>query len=153
MKLIMDKKENKFLYWGITILTLIVLIVAIVIGVMVNNKNKELELPYTELITKMSENKVEKVEMTTGSQSIKVKFLEEEDEKNCIVPSIQAFIELVQKKVVEEGLNDIELIQKGPNPVKSIAGTLFSLLPTIMIVALFVLILQMQGLNFIKERK
>ncbi len=140
-----ESNNNKLLYLGLGALAVLLLIVVIIVGVMVNNKNKELELPYTELINKINDNQIEKIEMTTGSQSIKVKLVDEEEEKNAIVPSVQAFIELVQDKV--EAGNQIELIQKAPNPVKSIANAIFSLLPTIMIVALFILILQMQGLG------
>ena len=140
-----ESNNNKLLYLGLGALAILLLIVVIIVGVMVNNKNKELELPYTELINKINDNQIEKIEMTTGSQSIKVKLIDEEEEKNAIVPSVQAFIELVQDKV--EAGNQIELIQKAPNPVKTIASAIFSLLPTIMIVALFILILQMQGLG------
>ena len=41
----------------------------------------------------------------------------------------------------------IELIQKKPNALVSIGKTLFSLLPTIMLVVLFILIFKMQGLG------
>ena len=138
-------KKNKRIYYLIGSIVVLLLIVAIVAMVIVSNKNKENELPYTELINKIEENQVEKVEMTTGSQSIKIKLVGDETEKNSIVPSIQAFIELVQEKV--QAGNHIELNQKAPNPVKTIMTTILNLLPTIMIVALFLLILQMQGLG------
>ena len=138
-------KKNKRIYYLIGSIVVLLLIVAIVAMVIVSNKNKENELPYTELINKIEENQVEKVEMTTGSQSVKIKLVGDETEKNSIVPSIQAFIELVQEKV-QDG-NHIELNQKAPNPVKTIMTTILNLLPTIMIVALFLLILQMQGLG------
>ena len=138
-------KKNKRIYYLIGSIVVFLLIVAIVAMVIVSNKNKENELPYTELINKIEENQVEKVEMTTGSQSVKIKLVGDETEKNSIVPSIQAFIELVQEKV-QDG-NHIELNQKAPNPVKTIMTTILNLLPTIMIVALFLLILQMQGLG------
>ena len=94
-----ESNNNKLLYLGLGALAILLLIVVIIVGVMVNNKNKELELPYTELINKINDNQIEKIEMTTGSQSIKVKLIDEEEKKNAIVPSVQAFIELVQDKV------------------------------------------------------
>ncbi len=79
--------------------------------------------------------------MTVGKlTTIKVKLKNEEEEKNAIVPSTQAFIELVQQKV-QEG-NVIDLKQKKTNILVRISDTLFSLLPTIMIVGLFIFVLK-----------
>jgi len=97
------------------------------------------------LITKIGQNAVEKVEMTVGSTTVKVKLKNDEEEKEAIVPSTQAFIELVQDKV-QEG-NSIELVQNPVSPLLRISETLLNLLPTIMIVVLFVLIFKMQGLG------
>ena len=110
-----------------------------------NNKENSKEISYTELITKINENAVEKIEMTVGSTAIKVKLKNEEEEKNAIVPSTQAFIELVQEKVQEGNL--IDLKQKKTSIILRISDTLLSLLPTIMIVALFVVLFKMQGLG------
>lgn len=139
-------KNNKILFWALGIAFIILLIVAVGVGINVNNKNKETELSYTELIGKLVNKQVEEIEMTTGSQSVKIKLIDEEEKKHGIVPSIQAFVELVQQEKVEND-NPVKLIQNPVNPVKSIGGAIFSLLPTIMIIALFVLILQMQGLG------
>ena len=84
--------------------------------------------------------------MTVGSTSIKVKLKEQEEEKNAIVPSTQAFIELIQNEKLEKG-NEIDLIQKQQNVFLKIPTTLLSLLPTLMMVALFILIFKMQGLG------
>ena len=137
--------KNRLLYVGIGILTVIVLSVLAVLLVNSSNKSKENELPYTELLTKISDNQIEKIEMTTGSQSIKIKLKDVEEEKNAIVPNVQAFMELIQQKS-EEG-HEFELIQKPQNPAKTIFSTIFSLLPTIVIVALFIMIFKMQGLG------
>ncbi len=101
-----------------------------------DEENPSKELSYTELITKIDENAVEKIEMTVGSTAIKVKLKEWRRRKKAIVPSTQAFIELVQEKV-QEG-NVIDLKQKKTNIFVRISDTLFNLLPTIMIVILFV---------------
>ena len=93
----------------------------------------------------MSDGEIEEVEMTVGSTSIKVKVRNEEEKKNSIVPNTQAFIELVQEKVAEG--NEIKLEQKPENVLIKIAQTVFSLFPTIVIVALFIMVFKMQGLG------
>ena len=146
----MNEEENekgKKLYIIISTLLIIAIIVAGIIIINNNRSNNDnKELSYTDLITKISENAVEKIEMTVGSTSIKVKLKNEEEEKKAIIPSTQAFIELVQEKKLEEGIS-VELIQKPTSAVLKIMDTLFSLLPTIMIVILFVLVFKMQGLG------
>ncbi len=122
-------------------------------------KNDDKRVAYTQLIKDINENKIEKIEMTVGSTSVKLTYKDEdnknsqdenkkEDEKNtknAIVPNVQAFIELIQEKV-EEG-KDIELIQKKQNAVISIAGGIMSMLPTLIMIALVLLVFQMQGLG------
>ena len=145
-----DKQKNKNkLYY--TILAIVaVLCIATIIGVLIyannNNQNKEeAELAYTDLIKKIDNQEVEKIEMSVGSTTVKVKLKDIEEEKTTIVPSTQAFIELVQEQV-KEG-NEIELIQNPTNVLVRIADTLFSLLPTIMILVLFIFLFKMQGLG------
>ena len=142
-----NEKNNKDkIYY--TIFTIVVLITSIIIIFALLNKNNnkdENEITYTELITKINQNAVEKIEMTVGSSSVKVKLKNEEEEKKAIVPSTQAFIELVQEKALEG--NTIDLKQNPVNAFVTISETLFSLLPTILIVILFVLIFKMQGLG------
>ena len=142
-----NEKNNKDkIYY--TIFTIVVLITSIIIIFALLNKNNnadENEMTYTELITKIDQNAVEKIEMTVGSSSVKVKLKNEEEEKKAIVPSTQAFIELVQEKALEG--NTIDLKQKPVSAFVTISETLFSLLPTILIVILFILIFKMQGLG------
>ena len=105
------KNNNKYMIAGIVLMVLVIAIAGICAYFIINNKDKkDTELAYTDLIKKMSDGDVEKVEMTVGSTSVKVKLRNEEDERNSIVPNTQAFIELVQEKVAEG--NEIELIQK-----------------------------------------
>ena len=140
------------------IISLIVLIVIIAMAgatiyymtkVQDNDKKDEKTLSYTDLIKEMSEGKIEKVEITAGSSSsstsVKVKIKDEEEEKNAIVPNTEAFVELVQQKVAEG--NEIELIQKPKNILVLISSALFSLLPTIIMIALFLMLFKMQGLG------
>lgn len=123
-------------------------------------KNDDKKVAYTQLIKDINDNKIEKIEMTVGSTSVKLTYKDEngtnqgknedkkEDDKNtknAIVPNVQAFIELIQDKV-EEG-KDIELIQKKQNAVVSIAGGIMSMLPTLIMIALVLLVFQMQGLG------
>ena len=65
--------------------------------------------------------------------------------KKAIVPNTQSFVELIQNEVAEG--NEIELIQKTPSFISQVPSYLFSLLPTIIMVALFVMIFKMQGLT------
>ncbi len=110
-----------------------------------NEKQEENEITYTELIKKMDDGEVEKIEMTVGSSTIKVKLKDIEEEKSSIVPNTQTFIELLQENV--RNGKEIVFEQKKPSVILRIADTLFSLLPTILIIALFVLVIKMQGLG------
>ena len=133
-------------YWILgTILVVVVVVDCVVLGIFLNKNQKQDDIPYTELIGFINEGKVEKIEMTTGSTTLKVKMQGEEEERKAIVPNVQVFMELVQNKV-QEG-NSIELIQKPVNAFKQVASAVFAYLPTIMIVALFILIIKMQGLG------
>ena len=109
------------------------------------NKDKENTLAYTDLIKQVEAGNIEKIEMTVGSTSLKVKIKNEDEEKKAIVPNTQTFMELIQSKV-QEG-NEIELIQNKVNPLVTISQNLFSLLPTLIMIALIVLLFQMQGLG------
>ena len=148
-----NKKKNKLPLWQV------ILLILLIIGIIISsfymayeykNQNDEKELAYTELIENINKNEVEKIEMTTGSNSITVTLKgegeEKERQKTVLVPSLQAFIELVQEKVDKEGL-EIDLSQKSINPALRIADTVFSMLPTILLIALIVMMFKMQGLG------
>ena len=111
------------------------------------DKEDENKVAYTQLIKDINDKKIEKIEMTTGSTNVKVKYVGDDDKKmkNAVVPNVQAFIELIQKKV-EDG-NNIELIQKPRNSFAAIFDTIISLLPTILMIVLFYIIIEMQGLG------
>ena len=139
------KKGGELLFLGIAILVLVIIVGGVFAYFMLNKKNDEKELAYTDLITYIDEGKVEEIEMTVGSTSMKVKLKDEEEEKTTIVPSTQAFMELINEKK-QEG-NDIKLIQNKENIFITIGSTLFSLFPTLILVALMIMIIQMQGLG------
>ena len=143
-----DDKNKQKQYLIFALLMLVVLILATVIFFFTTNnkdENDDKELPYTELITEVNAGNVEKIEMTVGSTTVKVKLNGEEEEKKTIVPSTQAFMEFIQQKV-EDGI-EFELVQKPTNALISISTTLFSLLPTILLVILILLFFKMQGLG------
>ncbi|MGN1298200.1 MAG: ATP-dependent zinc metalloprotease FtsH [Clostridia bacterium] len=141
------EKQNK----KIGILVALVIVLIILIGVlgfflMKNNEKEEQNtLAYTELIKELSYGNIEKVEMTTGSTTVKVKVKGEEEEKTSIVPNIESFMGLIQTKVAEG--NEIELIQKPKSVISQIPGTIISFLPTAIMLALFIMIFKMQGLG------
>ena len=142
-----NEKNNKWLYIGIAIG--LVVLIGLAVGIYFYTANSdeidEKEIAYTELIKQINDGNVEKIEMTVGSTTVKVKLKDVEEEKKGIIPSTQAFIELVQQKV-EDG-NNIELIQNPTNVFVTISSTLFSLLPTLLLIALIVLFFKMQGLG------
>ena len=140
-------KNNKKLLISAMILVAIVIILAGIAVYFVANKSgkDDKTLAYTDLIKEMSYGNIEKIEMTVGSTSVKVKMKNVEEEKKSIVPNTEAFIKLIQEKVAEG--NEIELIQKPKSTITVLSTTLFSLLPTIIMVALFVMIFKMQGLG------
>ena len=191
----MKKNNNKNKGLGIFALVLTIIVVCLAVVLLSSKKNKKAEnktLAYTDLIKQIAEKNVNKVEMVTGTTSIKVTLKKEIDEKgnivqggveykekdknetentgiltlienintpkseeetkieeklikNAIVPNTESFIELIQDEVAKG--NDIELIQKTPSILTKLPSVFFSLLPTIIMVALFVMIFKMQGLT------
>ena len=141
------KKDNKKLLISlISSLVVIIILAGVAIFLMTNNKEKDDKtLAYTDLLKEISYGNIEKIEMTVGSTSVKVKVKNVKEEKKSVVPNTEAFIELVQQKVAEG--NEIELIQKPKSAITQISTAILSLLPTIVMVALFVMIFKMQGLG------
>ncbi len=146
-----DKK--KISVWQIILLIILIALVAIgsiFIAKQYKVKNEEKELAYTDLIEDINSDKIEKIKMTTGSNSITITYKGEGEEKdrqkNVLVPNLQAFIELVQEKVDKEGLK-IDLTQVAVNPAFKIIDTIFSMLPTILLVALIIMMFKMQGIG------
>ena len=144
-----EKIKKILTYCAMGILMALIITFAI-IGFIKNNKEtkttiKEDEIAYTELIKQINDGNVEQIKMTVGSTSIKVKLKNEEKMKKGVVPSTQAFIELVQEKV--QAGNDIELIQEKPSVLVTIGDKIFAIIPTILMIILFIIIIQMQGLG------
>jgi len=141
-----DKKNKKT---GLIILITILIIAVVILVAVFIIRNKQDEdkktLAYTDLIKELSYGNIEKIEMTTGSTTLKVKVKNLEEEKTSIVPDVESFMELVQTKVAEG--NEIELIQKPKDILSQIPGTIMSILPTAIMLALFIMIFKMQGLG------
>ena len=139
-----EGKWKKILF---TLIPLILILTVFIVGIIIMNKQKndDNNVAYTQLIKDINEGKIEEIEMTVGSTSVKLKYKGEEEEKHAIIPSTQAFIELVQEKT-QEG-NEIILKQVPRNIFASISENIISLLPTIVLVILVILIFQMQGLG------
>ena len=146
-----DKETKK------TYILLILLALVVAAGIFMflyfnknNDKENEKELAFTELIQYVNEDKIEEIKMKTGSYNLTVTLAGEGEEKDrqktVMVPSVQAFMEWIQEKIDKEGKN-IRLIEENVNPLLTIFDTLFSLLPTIMLVVLMFIIMKMQGIG------
>lgn len=141
-----DKKNKKI--GLITLITVLLIAIAVLAAVfIIKNKQDEEKntLAYTDLIKELSYGNIEKIEMKTGSTTVKVKVKNVEEEKTSIVPDVESFMELVQAKVAEG--NEIELIQKPKDILSQIPGMIMSFLPTAIMLALFIMIFKMQGLG------
>ena len=83
---------------------ILVLVIIAVTAFLLYNKVESEEnndIAYTDLIKKIAEDSVEKIEMTVGSTTLKITLREDAEKYKAIIPNTQAFIELVQKKVEE----------------------------------------------------
>lgn len=148
----MDKNKNKkgknksLIISAIILMVIVVILAGVAIFYITKSEEKdEKTLAYTDLIKEISYGNIEKIEMTVGSTNVKVKMKDVEEEKKSIVPNTEAFIELVQQKVADG--NDIELIQKPKSVLMQLPATLLGLLPTFIMLGLFVMIFKMQGLG------
>ena len=142
-----DSKWKKVLYALIPIILALAIVLTLII-IQNNQENDELEVSYTQLIEDIDSGKIESIEMTVGSTSLKVKYKDEEEKKHAIAPSTQAFVELIQDKLQDDDTeNDVELIQKPRNALLSFSEGFVSILPTLILVILVILIFQMQGLG------
>ena len=140
-----DKKQSQKMWILIKVLLIVLaILLGVTIYLMQNNKDSEENtIAYTDLIKEISYGNIEKVEMTVGSTTVKVKQKNVEEEKTAIVPDTESFITLIQQKI-EEG-NELELIQKPKSVIAQIPSVIISLLPTAIMLALFIMIFKLQG--------
>ena len=139
-----NKKSNVAIVI-VAIITILLLVSGVFLFMSYNKNKEDKDFAYTQLITSINEGTVEKIEMTEGSDTAKVKLVNEEKEKSVLIPSVDSFINMVQEKV-NSGSN-IELIQKQRNVFVTILRTIVSFLPTIVLVVLAIMIFKMQGLG------
>ena len=142
-----SKKQSQKM-WALIIVLLILLaiLLGLTIYMMQNQKNdEENTLAYTDLIKEISYGNIEKIEMTVGSTTVKVKQKNVEEEKTSIVPNTESFMEYVQQKIAEG--NELELIQNPKSILAQIPSIIVGLLPTAIMLALFIMIFKMQGLG------
>ncbi len=142
-----NKKKKKSLIMSLISLIILVVILAGVAIYLINSKDEKDDktISYTDLIKEISYGNIEKVEMTVGSTSIKVKIKDVEEEKRAIIPNTEAFVELIHQRAAEG--NDIELKQNPRSVWTQIPATILSLFPTFIMLALFIMIFKMQGLG------
>ena len=145
-----DKYKN-ILRTFINTVLIIVIVLALAFGAYLiysNNKQNsedDKKLSYTDLVQQIEAGNVEKIEMTVGSATLKVKLKDAEEEKTTIISSTQAFTELVQEKALEE--KGVTLEVKKPSIISQVPSYIMSVLPTVIMVALFIMIFKMQGLG------
>jgi len=139
-----NKKSNVAIVI-VAIITILLLVGGVFLFMSYNKNKEDKDFAYTQLITSINEGTVEKIEMTEGSDTAKVKLVNEEKEKSVLIPSVDSFMDMVQEKV-NSGSN-IELIQKQRNVFVTILRTIVSFLPTIVLVVLAIMIFKMQGLG------
>ena len=140
-----DKNSKKNL---VLVIFTALLIVGVITAIFVVNKQsdkKNNDYAYTQLLNSINEGTVEKIEMKENSETAKIKLVNEDKEKEVLIPSVDSFIELVQEKV--NNGSKIELIQKEQNVFARILKVLVSFLPTIILVILAFSIIKMQGLG------
>ena len=141
-----NKIFNKILTF-LSILLIIALTALIILFMYKSNKESSSEenvLTYSELLNEINNDSVEKIEMTVGSTTLKVKLKDVEKEKTAIIPNTEVFIETIQPKLEEK---QIELEQKQRSIISQLPSYIFSMLPTLIMVALFIMIFKMQGLG------
>ena len=93
-------KNNKKLLISAMILVAIVIILAGIAVYFVANKSgkDDKTLAYTDLIKEMSYGNIEKIEMTVGSTSVKVKMKNVEEEKKINCSKYRSFYRIDSRK-------------------------------------------------------
>ena len=140
-----DKGNKKSVVYALLIILLISGTIAAIFFVNKKSNKEDKNYAYTELLNSINEGTVEKIEMKENSDTAKIKLVNEDKEKEVLIPSVDSFIELVQDKV--NNGSKIQLIQKEQNVFARIFKVFVSFLPTIILVILALSILKMQGLG------
>ena len=141
-----DKKKNAKIVLISFFITILIIVIAFGL-VFKDKKEKEKEITYDQLYQDIIDHKVEKIEMTVGSATVKVKYKEAEEgeEKTTSVNSLQPFMEFVNEQLKVD--SDLKVDLKQPNKFASFFENFVSFIPTILLIVLMVMIFQMQGLG------
>ncbi len=141
------KDKNKLIIVLISILVIALVVLISLLLIYSSQKNKD-NLAYTELLNHIENDNVEKIEMSVGSTTLKVTLKDrenEDDTETVIIPNTQAFIELLHDKK-EQG-KDINLNELPASAITTFVNRFWSIIPTLLMVALFVMLFKMQGLG------
>ena len=146
-----NPKNNDKISTLINILPILILILVVVLVAFffirdeIERNSTENKIAYTDLVKEIDNGNVEKIEMTVGSTTLRVKLKGQEEEKEAIIPSTQVFMELVQQKALEG--NEINLVQKSQSKFQQIPSYFFTLLPTLLMIVVIIMIFKMQGIG------
>ncbi len=149
-----DDKKKKQIIVLISVLILIVVVIAVggylfYMNSSIKKKNENKIMTYNELLQEINNNSLEEIKLKTGSNSAKIKIKDEEKEKDAIIPNLQAFMELVQKKI-DDG-NEIKIVQEPANKVQKVLTSIIDYVPLILFMVIIFLFLKMQDVG--KEKK
>ena len=147
-----DKNKKKSKKKFLAILIYVLLIAAIIAGVsiymMMQNDEKKENIAYTDFIKDIDEGKIEEIEMTVGSTTLKVTYKEreeEDDKEKVIIPNIQAFVEYLHQKAENGEYIKLNEVQRGAFSI--IGDNLLSIISTVLMITIVVMIFNMQGLG------
>ncbi len=140
-----NSKDNNVGYIILMVIVLIILVGVTIYGYFyLEKRNKENEVAFTELITQIENDEIEEIEMTTGSNTAKIKYKGIEEKKTANIPNTEAFTEFIQTRITE-GKPVPRLNQKQVNIMIRVSAVFMQYLPTLVILAMVVLLFKMQG--------
>ena len=135
-----------------TILLIAGLIIALAVGIslyfIMQNKEDDEKIGYTQLLKDIQDGAIEKIEMTVGSTTLKVTYKErekEEDTEKIIIPNTQAFIEYIHAKEAEGISVNLEQVPSGF--LTGLKANFLSIISTGLMIVIVVMIFKMQGLG------
>ena len=145
-----NKKNEKNNNMYILILCIVLIIAALLTAIyfIQNNNKKDDEIAYTQFLKDIDEGKVEKIEMTVGSATLKVTYKErekEDDTEKIVIPNVEVFVEYVQAKQADG--RDIELDIETSGILSKLSDNLLSIISTALMITIVVMVFKMQGLG------
>ncbi len=145
-----NKKNEKNNNMYILILCIVLIIAALLTAIyfIQNNNKKDDEIAYTQFLKDIDEGKVEKIEMTVGSATLKVTYKErekEDDTEKIVIPNVEVFVEYVQAKQADG--RDIELDIETSGILSKLSDNFLSIISTALMITIVVMVFKMQGLG------